>query len=104
MGIHATFKVIPLGVGPSISKYVAEAVRVLREMGYKPVVGPADTSVEVGSLEEIGRILRRIHDTLTAMGAPRIITIITVDDRRDKDTPLEYKAEKVESLLSLKPL
>jgi len=104
MSIHVTIKIIPLGVGPSISKYVAEAVRVLKEMGYKPVVGPADTSIEVGSLEDIGRILRRIHDTLAAMGAPRILTIVSVDDRRDKDVPLEYKAVKVRRLAGVKPM
>ncbi len=104
MSIHVTIKVIPLGVGPSISRYVAEAVRVLRDMGYKPLVGPADTSIEVGSLEDVGRILRRIHDTLAAMGAPRILTIVSVDDRRDKDVPLEYKIDKVGRLAGVKPL
>jgi len=96
--VHVSITIIPLGVGTSISHYVAKTVEILEELGYKPIVGPAETSFEIPSLEQLGIVLRKIHDTLHAMGVQRIITTIMVDDRRDKHQPLEAKAEKVRYL------
>lgn len=95
---HVSITIIPLGVGTSISHYIAKAVEIIEEAGYKPIIGPAETSFEVPSLEELGKILRKIHDTLHAMGVQRIITTVMIDDRRDKYQPLKAKVEKIRFL------
>jgi len=76
-------KVIPLGVGTSVSRYIARAVALLEEHGYKPLVTPDTTVVQVRDLSEIGAILRIVHDELYSMGVTRIVTVVMVDDRRD---------------------
>ena len=96
--VHVSITIIPLGVGTSISHYVAKTVEILEELGYKPIVGPSETSFELRSLEELGKIIRKIHDTIHSMGVQRIITAIMIDDRRDKYQPLEAKVEKVKYL------
>lgn len=101
--VHVSISIIPLGVGTSISHYIAKAVEVIEKLGYKPIVGPAETSFEIPSLEELGKVLREIHDTLHAMGVQRIITVVTIDDRRDKYQPLEAKVEKVKFLKKTMP-
>ena len=91
-----SFKVIPVVGERSVSKYVAEAVRVLEEEGLEPVVTPDTTVVVVGDLSVVGRLLARIHERLRSMGVERIVTLVMVDDRADK--PLRRPEELVESV------
>ena len=78
-----SFKVIPAGVGTSVSRYVASVVSVLESEGYRPVVTPDTTVVRVDDLGEVGRLLKLMHDRLHSIGVRRVVTIVMVDDRRD---------------------
>ncbi len=78
-----SLKVIPLGVGVSVSRYIARIVALLEEKGYKPTVTPDTTIITVNDLSEVGVVLRIVHDELYSMGVQRIVTIVMVDDRRD---------------------
>jgi len=86
-----SLKVIPLGVGTSVSRYIARVVALLEEHGYQPLVTPDTTVVQVRDLSEIGAIVRIVHDELYSMGVARIVTVVMVDDRRDVEerTPEE---------------
>jgi len=78
-----SLKVLPAGVGTSLSRYVARIVALLEAHGYKPMVTPDTTVIQVRDLSEVGAIVRMVHDELYSMGVPRIVTIVMVDDRRD---------------------
>ena len=91
-----SFKVIPVVGEKSVSRYVAEAVRILREEGLDPVVTPDTTVVVVEDLSIVGGLLARIHARLQEMGVGRIVTIVMIDDRVDK--PLRRPEELVESV------
>ncbi len=78
-----SLKVIPLGVGTSVSSYIARVIALLEEHGYKPVVTPDTTVIQVQDLSEVGAIVRMVHDELYSMGVARIVTIVMIDDRRD---------------------
>ncbi|OWJ55395.1 hypothetical protein Pdsh_00860 [Pyrodictium delaneyi] len=78
-----SLKVLPVGVGTSLSRYVARVVALLEAHGYKPIVTPDTTVIHVRDLSEVGAIVRMIHDELYSMGVPRIVTIVMIDDRRD---------------------
>jgi len=78
-----SLKVIPMGVGTSVSRYIARVIAVLEEHGYKPLVTPDTTVIQVNDLSEVGAIARIVHDELYSMGASRIVTMIMIDDRRD---------------------
>jgi uncharacterized protein (TIGR00106 family) len=86
-----SLKVVPVGVGTSVSRYIARVVALLEEHGYKPMVTPDTTVIQVQDLSEIGAIVRIVHDELYSMGVPRIVTVVMVDDRRDVEerTPEE---------------
>jgi len=92
-----SIKVIPVGVGTSLSRYIARVVALLEENGYKPIVTPDNTVVQVRDLSEIGVIVRKIHDELYSMGVTRIVTLVTIDDRRDREE--ELPQEKVQRVL-----
>lgn len=91
--------VVPIGTGsPSVSEYVAEIVKKLREIGAKHRLGPMGTVVE-GSLEELLEIARELHAVPFRMGALRVVTTIKIDDRMDKPLSAEGKIRSVEEKL-----
>ena len=78
-----SLKVLPMGVGTSVSRYIARVVALLEEHGYKPMVTPDTTVIQVQDLSEVGAIVRMVHDELYSMGVARIVTVVMIDDRRD---------------------
>ncbi len=81
----------------SVSKHVAEAVKVLEEHGLKPVVTPDTTVFRLDDISILGRILKDIHERLKSMGAVRILTLVMVDERVDK--PERDPQDLVDSVL-----
>jgi len=65
-------KVIPLGSGASVSRLVAEAVKVLRDAGVKHEVNPMSTVFEAPSAEEGLRLALRAHEAVFKAGAVRV--------------------------------
>ncbi|BEP17993.1 MTH1187 family thiamine-binding protein [Pyrofollis japonicus] len=92
-------KVIPIGVGTSLSRYIARVVALLEAEGYSPIVTPDNTVIHVRDLSEIGAIIRKVHDELYSMGVTRIVTVVTVDDRRDREE--ELPNEKVQKVMQV---
>ena len=90
--------VVPIGVGESLSRYVARAVEILRKGGVKYQINPMGTVLEVESFDELSKILDEIRRELESAGAPRIYFVIKVDYRR-KATSMEYKVQAVERIL-----
>jgi len=92
-----SFKVIPITGDPSVSKLVAQAVKVLERHGLDPIVTPDTTIVQLHDLSRVGPLLSEIHDELRRHGARRVVTIVMVDDRYDK--PGRKPEELVERVL-----
>ncbi len=90
--------VVPIGVGVSVSKYVTACERVLREAGLKTLMHAYGTNIE-GEWEEVFAAVRRCHETVHAMGAPRISTTIRLGTRTDREQSMEEKIESVEKKL-----
>ena len=94
--------VVPIGVGVSVSKYVTACERVLREAGLKTLMHAYGTNIE-GEWEEVFAAVRRCHETVHAMGAPRISTTIRLGTRTDREQSMEEKIESVEKKLGDEP-
>ncbi len=99
MYVHVHIRVVPLGVGTSISDYVAEAVKVLKELGYDPLIESGGTAIQLENLEEIGKIVRIIHQRLIKMGVQRILTYISIDHRLNKTRSITDKINVVKTKL-----
>ncbi len=94
--------VVPLGTAtPSVSEYVAEVEKVLREAPepIKHQLTPMSTLIE-GELEDLFAVIRRMHEVPFAKGAMRVSTSIKIDDRRDKKGSMEQKIKSVEAHLA----
>jgi len=96
----AEVSIIPLGTEtPSVSKYVARALSVLREEKHiKYELTSMGTIIE-GDLGEILRIVRKMHEAVLEEGVMRVVTSIKIDDRRDKALSMKGKIESVKQEL-----
>lgn len=88
--------VVPIGTNtPSLSSYVAKAVKVLsREKGIKYQVTAMSTLIE-GEMDAVMSAIRKMHESLFDKTISRVVTTVTFDDRRDKALTMSYKVESV---------
>ena len=93
--IVAEVTIIPIGTGSSASRYVAEALRALEGLGLRYQLTPMSTVFEAEDLEEVFRAVKVMHEAVIRAGAPRVETILKIDDRRDKEIDMEYKIKSV---------
>ena len=98
MKVIADFCIIPLGVGVSVSKYVAEAQKVFKKYRLKFAMHSYGTNVE-GEWEKVFGALKECHERIHAMGAPRISTSVKVGNRTDREQTMEDKVSSVEEKL-----
>jgi uncharacterized protein (TIGR00106 family) len=98
MKVVADFCVIPLGVGVSVSKYVAECVMILEARGLKVRTHAYGSNIE-GDWDEVFTALKFCHEALHDMGAPRISTTVKVGSRTDAEQSIDGKIDKVNRLL-----
>lgn len=92
--------VAPLGTGsPSVSSYVAECQRVLEAAeGIKYELHSMGTTIE-GDLDKLFEVMRALHEVPFSAGAQRAMSIIRIDDRRDKEITMAGKVKSVEEKL-----
>jgi uncharacterized protein (TIGR00106 family) len=83
MHVIADISIVPLGVGLSLSTYIAACERVLAEAGLEPRLHAYGTNVE-GEWDEVFAALRSCHEVLHGMGAPRVSTNLRCGTRTDK--------------------
>jgi len=99
MWVIADISIVPLGVGLSLSPYIAACERILRDAGLQPRLHAYGTNVE-GEWDTVFGALRRCHETLHEMGAPRVSTNLRCGTRTDRAQRLEDKVRSVERRLS----
>jgi uncharacterized protein (TIGR00106 family) len=87
--------VVPIGLQTtSMSTYVAQAVKVLKESNLRYEMTAMGTIIS-GDLDEIWAVLKRMHESCFQLNAPRVLTQIKIDDRRDKAGSPEQKVRSV---------
>lgn len=91
--------VVPLGVGVSLSSYVAACQKVLDETGLKTSLHSYGTNIE-GEWDEVFAAVRRCHEVVHEMGAPRITTTIKLGTRVDREQSMEQKVKSVQEKMA----
>ena len=89
--------VMPLGTGtPSLSRFVAGAVKILQaEKDVKYEMTSMGTNIE-GDLEQLLDLARRMHRSAFDAGAQRVVTTMKIDERRDQMATMQGKVASVE--------
>lgn len=102
MQVMVDLCVVPLGVGVSVSEYVAACQRVIQQAGLSHQMHAYGTNIE-GDWDEVFAVVKRCHEVVHEMGAPRITTSMRLGTRTDRDQSIADKVESVEQKLNLKP-
>ena len=95
MKVIADLCVVPIGVGVSVSKYVAACERVLTEAKLKTQLHAYGTNIE-GEWDAVFNAIKRCHEVVHEMGAPRISTTLRVGTRVDRDQTMEEKVRSAQ--------
>jgi len=98
MKVIADLTVIPIGVGVSLSKYVAACERVLTDAGLKTMLHANGTNIE-GEWDTVFAAIKRCHEVLHEMGAPRVSAVIKTGTRTDRDQTMNDKVRSVKNKL-----
>jgi uncharacterized protein (TIGR00106 family) len=98
MKVIADLCVVPIGVGTSVSKEVAACERVLAEAGLKTKLHAYGTNIE-GEWDDVFAAIKRCHEVVHAMGAPRITSTLRFGTRTDRQQNMEDKIRSVEEKL-----
>ncbi len=95
--VVAEISIVPVGTGgTSVSEYVAACIDVLddvKTVSYR--LTPMSTILE-GSLEDVLKATRKMHEVPFLKGAARSITTLKIDDRRDKKLSMDGKLKSVQ--------
>jgi len=98
MKVIVDLSVVPLGVGVSLSKYVAACERVLRDAGLQTTLHAYGTNIE-GEWDVVFAAVKRCHEVVHEMGAPRVSSNLRVGTRTDRSQTLGDKVRSVEEKL-----
>lgn len=99
MKVIVDVAIIPLGVGLSLSKYVAECEKKFKAAGLKSTLHANGTNIE-GEWDEVFNAIKKCHEHLHQMGVPRISTNVRIGTRTDREQTMEEKIKSVEEKIS----
>jgi uncharacterized protein (TIGR00106 family) len=95
VAIIVELSIVPLGVGISVSKFLAPAIKELERLRVKYEITPMCTVFEAENVEEAFNVIKAAHEAVFGETVKRVVTTVKIDDRRDIKRGMK---EKVESL------
>ena len=99
MNVIADLCIVPIGVGVSVSPYVAACQQILTEAGLDIQLHAYGTNIE-GEWETVFAAIRQCHEEIHRMGAPRITTTLKFGTRTDRSQHMADKVKSVEAKLN----
>ena len=99
MNVMIDLCVVPIGVGTSVSEYIAACERVLDAAGLEHQLHAYGTNIQ-GDWDEVFAAVKRCHEVVHEMGAPRISTSMRVGTRTDRPQTMQDKIDSVNAKLS----
>ena len=92
---------VPLGTKTaSVSKYIAEAVKILKKQrGIKYRLTSMGTIIEAYSIEQLLDIAGKMHKAVLGNKIKRVVTTVKIDDRKDKKITANGKIKSLQKKL-----
>ena len=92
------FAMAPHGQGESVSAHVARILDVIDKSGIPYQLTPMGTILE-GEWDEVFAAIRRCHEVIHEMGAPRISSTLRLGTRTDRTQTMDDKVRSVQEKL-----
>ena len=96
MWVNIDLCLIPIGVGVSISPFVAACKKVIEKYELVYELGPNGTAIE-GEWDNVFDCVKECHEQLHQLGVVRVFTTLKVNTRTDRK---QLFHEKVSSVIS----
>ncbi len=94
------FSIVPIGKESSLSAKVAEILKIVSESGIDYKLHSMGTILE-GDWDEIMRLIKTCHKKILK-DSDRVLTTITIDDRKGRTGRIAGKVKSVEKKLGKK--
>lgn len=99
MNVMIDLCVVPIGVGTSVSEYVTACERVFQDAGLSHQMHAYGTNVE-GEWDDVMAAVKRCHQVVHEMGAPRVTSSMRFGTRTDRSQTMADKIASVEAKLA----
>ena len=91
--------ILPVGTGDTgLSRYIAACVERLEKTGLVYQLTAMGTIIQ-GPLNQILEVVKEMHEVPFELGVSRVVTMLKIDDRRDKPQTIGDKVKAVQNLL-----
>jgi uncharacterized protein (TIGR00106 family) len=99
MRVIADMCLIPIGIGVSVSKEIAACERIFAEAGLTVNLHAYGTNIE-GEWDDVFTAIKRCHEVVHSMGAPRVSSSLRFGTRTDREQTIQDKIRSVEQKLA----
>jgi uncharacterized protein (TIGR00106 family) len=99
MSMLVEFSIVPIGTGASLSPIIAKVLKIVVESGVPYKANPMGTVLE-SEWESAMTVIRKCHDAVME-SSERVLTRISIDDRKGKESRMDRKLESVERKLGM---
>ncbi|MBT5139700.1 MAG: MTH1187 family thiamine-binding protein [Acidimicrobiaceae bacterium] len=99
MNVMIDLCIVPIGVGTSVSEYVTACERVFQDAGLSHQMHAYGTNVE-GEWDDVMAAVKRCHEVVHEMGAPRVTSSMRFGTRTDRAQTMADKIASVEAKLA----
>lgn len=100
MSVLMEFAMFPTDKGDSVSKYVSEIIKMIRESGVDYKLTAMGTIIETQTMSEALSILQKAYEVLEPVST-RVYSTVTFDIRKEKENRLTSKIDSIEKKIGI---
>ena len=95
MSVLLEFSMFPTDKGESVSEYVSQVIRMIKESGVNYQLTPMGTVIETDQMKQALAIIEQAYETLGGLGCNRVYASLKFDIRKGKSNRLSQKIKSV---------
>ncbi len=95
MSVLLEFSMFPTDKGESVSPYVSQVIKMIRDSGISYQLTPMGTIIETDNLAQSMVLVQAAYDVLDQAGCNRVYSSLKLDIRKGKDHRLQGKLASV---------
>jgi len=95
MSVLLEFSMFPTDKGESVSQYVSQVIKMIRNTGVDYQLTPMGTVIETDNINQALEIVGQAYDILDKLGCNRVYSSLKFDIRKGKTKRLSEKVKSV---------
>ena len=94
--ILVDFAMFPTDKGESVSPYVSQVIKIIKESGYDYTLTPMSTIIEVKNIDDALEVIKKCYQKLDELGCDRVYSVLKFDIRKNHKNRMESKIKSIE--------